>query len=326
MVLTGRSLVCEAALGLVTLSYRPGYTHPLGERTYYSRLALGTLPSEESSAMAERGLDVVTLPHELQQLITSKAEGNPLYIEGVTKSLVESGVSRKTNEAYALERPAEQVSVPDTLQDVILSRIDRLERRAKEAIQLASVTGRDFTVRLLLHGMHKLLLFLQEMSKPVIAAINGTAMGGGCELALACDFRYIARGGILGLPEVRVGILPGAGGTQRMTRLLGTAKALELMLLGQVVSAGDAERIGLVHKAVEPDQLLPQALALANELASRPPLSIALIKHCVLKGSELPLEDALKLEQEAFMQTMRSDDASRLMREYQAGDTPLNES
>jgi len=177
-----------------------------------------------------------------------------------------------------------------------------------------------------LHGMHKLLLALQEMSKPVIAAINGTAMGGGCELALACDFRYIARGGVIGLPEVRVGILPGAGGTQRMTRLLGTAKALELMLLGQVVSADEAERIGLVHRAVGPDQLLPQALALAAELSSRPPLSIALIKRCVLQGSELPLLDALKLEQQAFMRTMRSDDASRLMRGYQAGDTPLNES
>ena len=176
-----------------------------------------------------------------------------------------------------------------------------------------------------LHGMHKLLLFLQELSKPVIAAINGTAMGGGCELALACDFRYIARGGIIGLPEVRVGILPGAGGTQRMARLLGTAKALELMLLGEVVSAEEAERIGLVHKAIEPNQLLPQALELAKELASRPALSIALIKQCVLKGSELPLADALRLEQEAFMQTMRSDDASRLMRAYQASDTPLNE-
>ncbi len=177
-----------------------------------------------------------------------------------------------------------------------------------------------------LHGMHKLLLFLEEMSKPVIAAINGTAMGGGCELALACDFRYIARGGVIGLPEVRVGILPGAGGTQRMTRLLGTAKALELMLLGQVLDADEAARIGLVHKAVEPDELLPQTLALANELAERSPLSLALIKRCVLKGSELPLVDALKLEQEAFMQTMRSDDASRLMREYQAADTPLDQS
>ncbi|MCH7580702.1 MAG: enoyl-CoA hydratase/isomerase family protein [Chloroflexi bacterium] len=176
-----------------------------------------------------------------------------------------------------------------------------------------------------LHGMHKLLLALQDMSKPVIAAINGTAMGGGCELALACDFRYITKGGIIGLPEVRVGILPGAGGTQRMARLLGTAKALELMLLGQVIDAEEAERIGLVHKAVEPDQLLPAVLELANELAGRPPLSLALIKRCVLKGTELPLIDALRLEQDAFLETMRSDDAARLMREYQQGNVPLNE-
>ncbi|MCI0889248.1 MAG: enoyl-CoA hydratase/isomerase family protein [Chloroflexi bacterium] len=176
-----------------------------------------------------------------------------------------------------------------------------------------------------LHGMHKLLLSIQEMSKPVIAAINGTAMGGGCELALACDFRYIAKGGIIGLPEVRVGILPGAGGTQRMARLLGTAKALELMLLGQVIDADEAERIGLVHKAVEPDQLLPAVLELAGELADRPPLSLALIKRCILKGTELPLIDALRLEQDAFLETMRSDDASRLMRGYQEEDVPLNE-
>ncbi|MGD0205868.1 MAG: adenylate/guanylate cyclase domain-containing protein, partial [Dehalococcoidia bacterium] len=134
---------------LLILTYRPGYAHSLGERTYYSRLALGHLPPEESAAMAERVLQVATLPRQLQQLITSKAEGNPFYIEEVTKSLVESGVLRKTNGSYFLEQPAERIRVPDTIQEVILSRIDRLERQAKEAIQLASVIGREFTVRLL---------------------------------------------------------------------------------------------------------------------------------------------------------------------------------
>ena len=94
--------------------------------------------------------------------------------------------------------------------------------------------------------MHKLLLKLQDLRVPVIAAINGTAMGGGCELALACDFRIKSTEGVMGLPEVRVGILPGAGGTQRMTRLLGVAKAMELMLLGNTVDGETAERIGLV--------------------------------------------------------------------------------
>ena len=170
-----------------------------------------------------------------------------------------------------------------------------------------------------LHGMQQALLALQSLPKPVIAAINGTAMGGGCELALACDFRYMAKGGMIGLPEVRVGILPGAGGTQRMARLLGTSKALELMLLGQVVGAETAERIGLVHRAVEPESLMADALALAEELSQRPRLSVALIKRLVLEGSEMSLLEGLRLEQDLFWQTMRSEDAARLMREYVEG-------
>lgn len=175
-----------------------------------------------------------------------------------------------------------------------------------------------------LHPMHRMLLKLQRLSKPVIAAINGTAMGGGCELALACDFRLMAKGAVIGLPEVRVGILPGAGGTQRMARLIGVARALELMLLGNAVDAQTAERLGLAHRAVDPSRLLGEALGLAGELAKRPPLSVALIKRCVWEGTELPLEEALRLEQEAFWRTMRSDDAARLMREYLAAGRPLN--
>jgi enoyl-CoA hydratase len=196
--------------------------------------------------------------------------------------------------------------------------LSTLSDRMREAVTPAPGSGE-------LHGMHKLLLKLQSLPQPVIAAINGTAMGGGCELALACDFRYMAKGGRIGLPEVRVGILPGAGGTQRMTRLLGVAPAMELMLLGDDVDAETAARIGLVHRAVERERLLPEALALAEELARRPPLSIALIKQCILKGSEMPLEDALHFEQDAFWQTMRSDDAGRLMRDYTKGERPLSE-
>ena len=176
-----------------------------------------------------------------------------------------------------------------------------------------------------LHAMHKLLLRLQALPQPVIASINGVAMGGGCELALACDFRIIAAGYRIGLPEARVGILPGAGGTQRMTRLLGTAKALELMLLGETVTSVEAERIGLVHRAVEPARLRDETLDLALELARRPRLSLALIKQCVLRGSEMPLVDGLRFEQDAFFQTMRSEDATRLMRGYLRSERPLDE-
>jgi enoyl-CoA hydratase len=183
----------------------------------------------------------------------------------------------------------------------------------------------DIAVRTDLHPTHQLLLALQDLRVPVIAAINGTAMGGGCELALACDFRIKSTEGVMGLPEVRVGILPGAGGTQRMTRLLGVAKAMELMLLGNTVDGATAERIGLVHRAVAPERVLEEALELAGELAKRPPLSIALIKQCILKGSELPLLDALRLEQEAFWKTMRSEDAVRLMREYLNSNRPLDQ-
>jgi class 3 adenylate cyclase/tetratricopeptide (TPR) repeat protein len=141
--------VVASAPVLMILSHRPGYAHSLGERTYYSRVALSFMPPEESALMAERVLQTAALPQQIRQLITSKGEGNPFYIEEVTKSLVESGALREAEGTYALDRPVNEIRVPDTIQEVILSRIDRLEREAKEAIQLASVIGREFTVRLL---------------------------------------------------------------------------------------------------------------------------------------------------------------------------------
>lgn len=177
-----------------------------------------------------------------------------------------------------------------------------------------------------LHALNRLSLKLAALPQPVIAAVNGTAMGGGCELALACDFRIIARGGVFGLPEVRVGILPGAGGTQRMTRLIGAAKAMELMLLGNAVDADTAARLGLVHRAVDSADLMPETLKLANDLALRPRHAVALIKQCIQKALEpLPLEDRLAFESERFIELLRTDDASQLMKAYLKSERPLNE-
>ncbi len=141
--------IVPSASVLMLITYRPGYAHSLGERTYFSRLSLSVLAAGESETIVSQVLQCDSLPAGLNDLIVAKGEGNPFYVEEVTKALVESGALKGSNGSYTLERPLADVRVPDTIQEVILSRIDRLEREARDAIQLASVIGREFTVRLL---------------------------------------------------------------------------------------------------------------------------------------------------------------------------------
>ncbi len=158
-----------------------------------------------------------------------------------------------------------------------------------------------------------------QVPKPMIAAINGWASGGGCELALTFDFRFISSTAVIGLPESQLGILPGGGGTQRLSRLIGAAKALEIMMLGKIVSAEEAYRVGIVHRVCEPNELLASAVAFGKALAGQPPLALAHIKRCVYEGIELPLDEGLALERRLFRELMVSDDANRLMRAYVEG-------
>jgi class 3 adenylate cyclase len=134
---------------LVVLTYRPGFVHPFGERSYHTRLALNALSREDSAQMAQGVLAAGALPAELHGMIARKAEGNPFFIEEVVKSLQEVGALRRVDDRYVLARPLEAIMVPDTIQDVIMARIDRLEDAAKRTLQLASVIGREFTGRLL---------------------------------------------------------------------------------------------------------------------------------------------------------------------------------
>lgn len=155
-------------------------------------------------------------------------------------------------------------------------------------------------------------------SKPIIAAINAPLSGGGLELAMSFDFRFMSRVASAAQGEVNVGILPGGGGTQRMTRLVGLGRALELMLTGRRIFADEAERIGLITRACDPVALMPEALKFAQELAARPPLAIRLTRRCIYEGVDMTLDDGLALESELFRETVKSDEALERMRNYVA--------
>ncbi len=141
---------------------------------------------------------------------------------------------------------------------------------------------------------------IEALPVPVIAAVNGFALGGGCELAMACDFRLASDNAKFGQPEVNLGLPPGYGGTQRTTRLLGSGMALYLCLTGEMIDAAEALRIGLVQKVVPIGELVPEAKRIANLIATKGPLAVAATKRAIYGGAALSMSDALKLEAHAF--------------------------
>lgn len=141
---------------------------------------------------------------------------------------------------------------------------------------------------------------IEESSKPYIAAVNGFALGGGCELALACDFVYASSKAKLGQPEVTLGVIPGFGGTQRLSRRVGVAKAKELIFSGEIISAQEAFRIGLVDALFEPEELMGKARAMAARIVSNAPLAVAEAKRVIHLGQSMTLEQANQFETLAF--------------------------
>lgn len=150
---------------------------------------------------------------------------------------------------------------------------------------------------------------LEAMAKPVIAAINGYALGGGAELTLACDARFMAEDARLGFPEIELGIFPGAGGTQRLARLLGPARVLRLMVEGRRLTAMEAESLGLVDRVLPKDVLLSTVHDYARDLARKPTRAIGLLKRCVYGGWGRPLHEGLELEARAVFELIETADA-----------------
>ncbi len=160
------------------------------------------------------------------------------------------------------------------------------------------------------HAVGEMIANLQV---PVIAAVNGFALGGGCELALACDVIYASDKARFGQPEVKLGVIPGFGGTQRLTRRIGIARAIELCVTGDMIKADEALRIGLVNRVVDPDDLLDAAMKTVATVAEMGPLAVAAAKQVIHRGAEIPLEAANQLEVEAFAALFNTADQSEGM-------------
>jgi enoyl-CoA hydratase len=165
---------------------------------------------------------------------------------------------------------------------------------------------------------------VQRLPKPVVAAITGHALGGGCELSLACDFRFMTDGpALIGCPEVRLGIIPGGGGTQRLPRLVGRARARRMLMLGERLGAQEAAAIGLVDEACpDAEATLAAARAFAAQLAEMPAPGLRLIKRCLDEGLDRPLEEGLAVEREAAIEALAQPEAREGLRAFLEKRTP----
>jgi enoyl-CoA hydratase len=200
-----------------------------------------------------------------------------------------------TEMVVSLSEVLSSLAVDDGVGALVVTGSGRAFSAGADIVEFSSLAGPS-QFAAFIHRLTDALDQLQDLPKPSIAAINGIAFGGGMELALACDLRVAATEARLGLPEIKLGLLPGGGGTARVSRLLPPAIAKQLLLTGEPLGAADALRLGLVNQVV--DDALEGALTLASRLASLPPLALAAAKRLVDHGRELSLDAAIVFERE----------------------------
>jgi enoyl-CoA hydratase/carnithine racemase len=166
-----------------------------------------------------------------------------------------------------------------------------------------AVSGKEYT-----HRGQSVLNLIENLGKPVIACLNGFTLGGGCEIAMACTMRLASDNAKLGQPEVKLGIIPGYGGTQRLPRLVGKGRAMQLVLTGEMINAQEAHRIGLVNEVTSPTELIPRAEAIAQKIIANAPLAVQYSLEAINKGLEMTLPEALYLEAVLFSVACSSED------------------
>ena len=208
----------------------------------------------------------------------------------------------------ALEKTVEEIERDESVRAVVLRGAGTENFSVGADIREFGAAAADRGVQAFIEQRLRVIRSIETMSKPVVCAIVGACLGGGLEIALACHFRIAARGSKIGLPEVELGVVPAWGGTQRLTRTIGRARALEVMLLAKKLSTEEAFEAGLLTAVCEPDELDSTVSALATELAAKAPLAVAGILDAVIEGGPKSLADGLAHEYAALERVMTSED------------------
>ncbi len=204
----------------------------------------------------------------------------------------------------------EQFERDDTVGAVVIT---GSEKAFAAGADIAEMMGKSGTEMLQMIQSSSGWKAISTFSKPTICAVSGMALGGGFELALQCDILLAAKGARFALPEVNLGVIPGAGGTQRVARLVGKSMAMEMVMNARPMLAEEALERGVVSRVAEPEEIEHEAVSLAKEIADRAPLAVRAGKNCVNKAVMTTLEEGLEFEQQAFFPLFDSDDAKRLM-------------
>jgi enoyl-CoA hydratase/carnithine racemase len=210
---------------------------------------------------------------------------------------------------------AQEAATRDDVRAVIVYGGEQVFAAGADIKEMAEMSYTDMVARS--GGLQSAFTAVARIPKPVVAAVTGYALGGGCELALCADIRIAGEGATLGQPEILLGIIPGAGGTQRLTRLVGPSKAKDIIFTGRFVKADEAQRIGLVDRVVADDQVYAEALAWARQFSSAASYALRAAKEAVDKGLEVDLDTGLEIERIQFAALFATEDRSIGMRSFQ---------
>jgi enoyl-CoA hydratase len=273
-----------------------------------------------------------TLPDEQRGGAVTDVEPTTRFIRVDDPAAGHDGVALVT-----IDRPAALNALSFALLDELADELERLDRDGRTRVAVLTGSGdRAFAAgadiveladqtpeRLRAERRFDAWNRLWSIEIPLIAAVRGFALGGGCELAMTCDLIVAGDDAQFGQPEIRIGVMPGAGGTQRLTRAIGVARAMELILTGRSIPAAEALAAGLVTTVVPADDTVSAAFDLADRIAAMPPLAVRAAKRSVLAAAELPLAAGLRAEREAFFDLFATDDQREGMRAFQEKRTPV---